>query len=63
MTRQPEDPIVAETRAVRQELSDRFGDDMNALCDFLAARESQHEERLVNRSPKAPQAVTQVRGR
>lgn len=53
----PEDPVVAEIRAVRRELSDRFGDDVNALCDFLAQQEQRHGDRLVNRPPKAPQRV------
>ena len=52
-----EDPVVAEIRAVRRELAERFGDDVNALCDFLAQQERQHEDRLVNRPPKAPQYV------
>ena len=51
-----EDPVVEEIRAVRRELTERFGDDVNALCDFLAEREKQHEDRLVNRAPKAPQS-------
>jgi hypothetical protein len=51
----PEDPVVAEIRAVRQELADRFGDDVNALCDFLARQEAGHPERLVNRSPRSPE--------
>jgi hypothetical protein len=50
-----EDPVVAEIRAVRQELADRFGDDVNALCDFLAQQETEHPERLVNRSPRSPE--------
>jgi hypothetical protein len=52
-----EDPVVAEIRAVRRELAERFGDDINALCDFLSQQEQQHEERLVNRPPKAAQLV------
>jgi len=52
-----EDPVVAEVRQVRRELSERFGDDLNALCDFLAAREAQHPERLVNHPPKPSQVV------
>jgi hypothetical protein len=52
-----EDPVVAEIRAVRRELSERFGDDVNALCDFLEQQEQQHVGRLVNRSPKDPQYV------
>ena len=51
------DPVVAEIRAVRRELTERFGDDIDALCDFLAQQEKQHEDRLVNRPPKAPEFV------
>jgi hypothetical protein len=56
-----EDPVVAEIRAVRRELSEQFRDDIDALCDFLVGREGQHEERLVNRPPKSPEpsAATQ----
>jgi hypothetical protein len=49
------DDPVAEIRAVRRELAERFGDDVDALCDFLTQHEKQHENRLVNRAPKAPQ--------
>jgi hypothetical protein len=56
-----EDPIVTEIRAIREELSDRFGDDVNALCDFLAEREREHPERLVNYSPKRPTPPTTAR--
>lgn len=52
-----EDPIVAETRAVRRELSERFGSDVDTLCDFLAELEREHSNRLVNLPPKAPQLV------
>ena len=58
MNTEYEDPVVAEIRAVRQELSERFGDDVNALCDFLAEKEREHEDRLVNRPPKVPQFST-----
>lgn len=51
----PEDPVVAEIREVRRELAERFGDDIDALCDFLAQQEKQHEERLVNHAPREPQ--------
>ncbi|HEV7486582.1 MAG TPA: DUF433 domain-containing protein [Thermoanaerobaculia bacterium] len=46
-----DDPVVAQTRAVRRELASRFGSDINALCDFLEKRERAHEERLVNYEP------------
>ena len=57
-----EDPVVAEVRAVRQELSDRFGDDIEALCDFLAEQEQRHPERLVSRRPNPVQTVAVRRG-
>lgn len=57
----PEDPVVAEIRAVRRELTSRFGDDLEALCDFLAQQEEQHPERLVNRPAKAPEHVSSRR--
>ncbi|HEX7154020.1 MAG TPA: hypothetical protein VF618_21210 [Thermoanaerobaculia bacterium] len=52
-----EDPIVEETRAVRRELSERFGGDVDALCDFLASLEKQHEDRLINLPGNPPQAA------
>jgi len=52
-----EDSVVAETRAIRQELAERFGDDIDALCDFLALREAEHQELLVNRPPKSPHII------
>ena len=59
-----DDSVVAEIRKVRQELAERFGNDVNALCDFLAKEEVQHEDRLVNRPPNAPQRVrAAARGR
>jgi hypothetical protein len=58
-----EDPVVAEIRAVRRELSDRFGDNVDALCDFLAEQEQVHKERLVNRPPKVPQLATSASSR
>lgn len=63
MNAEYEDPVVAEIRAVRQELSERFGDDINALCDFLAEKEREHEHRLVNRPPKSPQFATTAQGK
>jgi hypothetical protein len=52
-----DDPIVAETRAVRRELAERFDDDINALCDFLVEREQEHKERLVSYPPKSRHAA------
>lgn len=54
MNSKPEDPVVAEIRAVRRELSARFGEDIDALCDFLVDKEKEHDALLVNDPPKAP---------
>jgi hypothetical protein len=47
-----EDPIVAETRALRQELMDEVGNDLNALVKYLKERELEHPERLVSLPPR-----------
>lgn len=44
-------------RDVRRELTERFGDDIDALCDFLVQEEKRHEDRLVNRAPRASETV------
>lgn len=61
MTTTIEDPIVEKMRNVRRDLAARFGDDINALCDFLANEESKHEERLVNHPAKKPQVAMRSR--
>jgi hypothetical protein len=49
-----EDPIVAETRALRQQLMDEVGNDLDALIEFLQERELEHPERLVSFPPRRP---------
>ena len=49
-----EDPIVAETRALRQQLMDEVGNDLDALVKYLKERELEHPERLVSLSPRRP---------
>lgn len=49
-----EDPIVAETRALRQELMDEVGNDLGALVKYLQERELEHPELLVSLPPHAP---------
>jgi hypothetical protein len=56
------DPI-AEIRAVRQDLASRFGSDIKALCDFLAEREKEHPERLVNYEPRPVHVLNGTRGK
>ena len=52
-----EDPIVAETRALRQQLMDEVGNDLDALVKYLQERELDHPERLVSLAPRKPTAV------
>ena len=49
-----EDPIVAETRALRQQLMDEVGNDLDKLIEFLQQRELEHPERLVTLPPRRP---------
>jgi len=58
----PEDPIVAETRALRKELMDEVGNDLDALVELLRKRESLHPERLVSFPPRRPVEVGSARG-
>src|SRR3954453_2108076 len=55
-----EDPMVAETRALRQELMDEVGNDLGALVKYLQERELDHPERLVSLPPRKPMAATSV---
>ena len=52
-----EGPIVAETRALREELMREVGDDLDALFEHLRKREALHPERLVSFEPKRPVEV------
>ena len=50
-----EDPIVAETRALRQQLMDEVGNDLDGLVRYLQERELEHPERLVSLEPRRPE--------
>jgi hypothetical protein len=52
-----EDPIVAETRALRQQLMDEVGNDLDALVTYLQERELEHQDRLVSPPPRRPIAA------
>ena len=41
------DAIVDEVRAIRAELSARFGNDIDKLCDHLRSIEAQYADRVV----------------
>jgi len=49
-----EDPIVAESRALRQQLMEDVGNDLDSLVKYLKERELEHPERLVSLPPRRP---------
>lgn len=49
-----EDPIVAETRALRQEMMDEAGNDLDTLFEYLRLVQEKSRERLVRLSPRRP---------
>lgn len=42
-----DDPIVAETRELRQEMMDDAGNDLDALFAYLQKEQQQYRDRLV----------------
>ncbi len=52
-----EDPIVAETRKLREELMNEVGNDLDKLFDYLRQREVQHGDRLVSFAPRRVTAM------
>ena len=50
-----DDPIVAETRAARERLVDRFGGDLDALWQHIHEVEQTLTDRIVRRDPKPPE--------
>lgn len=43
------DPLVDEVRSIRKEISERFGNDVDMLCEHLESIEITVHERLVRR--------------
>ncbi len=52
-----EDPIVKETRAVREKLVEEFGGDLDALWEHLQETQRRYQDRVVTGQPKAPVAM------
>ena len=51
-----DDPIVAEVRRTREQLSERFGFDVKAIFDDLRSRQATLGNRLVSRKKQAGSA-------
>ncbi|REJ72319.1 MAG: hypothetical protein DWQ34_17180 [Planctomycetota bacterium] len=49
-----DDPIVAETRRIRDEYARRFHNDLDAICRDLQEQQAHSDRTLVRRSPKRP---------
>jgi hypothetical protein len=39
-----DDPLIDEVRAIRQAISEQYGNDVDQLCDHLQELERQHNE-------------------
>jgi hypothetical protein len=50
----PEDSIIEETRAAREELLRRFDYDLDALCAYLQEEESLKPKKAITLEPKRP---------
>ncbi len=53
-----QDPIVAETRALRDEYARQFNYDIDAIFADLVAKQATHPERLVSFPPRKARAET-----
>ena len=49
-----DDPIVAETRKLKDEYAGRFNYDLDAICCDLQEQQSRGDRTVVKRSPKRP---------
>jgi len=52
-----QDPIVAETRALRDEYARQFNYDIDAIFADLVAKQATHPERLVSFPPRKARAI------
>jgi hypothetical protein len=48
------DPIVAETRALREAYASQFGYDSQAIMEDILCRQARHAQQLVSFPPRRP---------
>lgn len=48
----PEDPVVAETRELRQEMMDEAGNSLDGLFAYLQKEQEAYRDRLVRLPPR-----------
>ena len=51
-----QDPIVAETRALREEYAASLNHDLHAIFNDLVSKQAEHSDRLVSFAPRKPLA-------
>lgn len=58
------DPIVAETRELREQMMEEAGNSLDGLFELLRREQENHRERLVRLSPRkvTPVAATDDKG-
>ncbi|MBK7000426.1 MAG: hypothetical protein IPH35_10775 [Rhodoferax sp.] len=56
-----QDPIVSETRALRDEYARQFNYNIGAMCKDLMAQQATHPERVVSFPPRKPAVSAVVR--
>jgi hypothetical protein len=47
-----EDPIVAEIRKFRAEHGEKYGHDLDRICEALRDRQAKSQRKVVTRSPR-----------
>lgn len=55
------DPVVEDTRKLREELGREFHDDPNALFAYLQEHQKTSGRRIVSRPPRPPRLQAEVR--
>ena len=56
------DPIVAETRAARDEYARQFNYDADAIFEDLMKKQAMHQERVVSLPPRKVRALEHTDG-
>ncbi len=52
-----QDPIVKETRELREEYAEKFNHDPDSIFDDILKRQSQPDKKLVSLPPRKPQVT------
>jgi hypothetical protein len=48
----PEDPVVAETRELREQMMEEAGNDLDGLFEYLKREQESYRDRLVRLQPR-----------